>query len=83
MPADAALSACLTTAHQSLDVVRRPIANALDDARMLLNMKSDTEGYFVPFAHMFLESAESQLVKTRALIEQYGGPEKARAVGGR
>ncbi len=79
---DAAVSAYFAAAHPSLEQVRRPIANALDNARTLLNMKSEREDYFVPFALMFLESAERQFQNTKALIEKYGGPENARAVGG-
>ena len=69
--------------HPSLLQVRRPITHAVDDACMLLNMESVREDYFLPFALMFLESAERQFEDTKALINKYGGPESARAIGGR
>ena len=75
------LAAYFATAHPSMEQIRQPITHALADARMFLNMESVRENYFLPFALMYLESAERQFEKTKVLLDKYGGPENARVVG--
>ena len=48
---------------------RRPIETAVNDARSLLNIRSETEDYLVPFALMFLEKAERQFAQAKTLIQ--------------
>jgi hypothetical protein len=79
---NAAVTEYFRDAHESLGYARRLIANPLDDARMLLDMKSTTPDYFLPMAEMFLGMAERQFASSREMIDRYGGPTNARMVGG-
>ena len=74
---ETAISDYFTGANLSLEKVRRPMANQLDDARLLLNTKSEPEDYFVPIALIFIETAERQFQGVTAQIDAFGGPRKA------
>jgi hypothetical protein len=64
---DAALASYVPTATPDGEQARRRIETAVSDARSLLNIRSETEDYLVPFALMFVESAERQFAHAKTL----------------
>jgi hypothetical protein len=66
------------TAHPSLAAVREAIEAALDDVRTILDVESDSGGFWLSFAAQQLASAEAQFLNAQALIDQHGGRERDR-----
>lgn len=64
---DAGVASYFAAAGPAFEHARRPIDTALNDARSLLNIRSETEDYLVPFALMFLEKAERQFARAKTL----------------
>lgn len=66
---DALVAGYFAAAGPAFEHARRPIETAVKDARSLLNIRSETEDYLVPFALMFLEKAERQFAQAKTLTQ--------------
>src|SRR5687767_5483886 len=66
---DVAVTSCFATAKPGVEHVRQRIHTAVADVRSLLKVDSQSEDYLVPFALMFLETAEQQFARAKRLIE--------------
>jgi hypothetical protein len=66
---ESAIASYFAAAPHSDEQVRRRIETAVGDARSLLNIRPETEDYFVPFALMFVARAEEQFAHAKTLMQ--------------
>lgn len=67
---EAALASYVLNTTRDGEQVRRRLETVIGDARSLLNIRSETGDYLVPFALMVVESAERQFAHAQQTLRQ-------------
>lgn len=78
---EGAVDAYFAEAHESLSRIREPIQRTIASVRELVETSRTEADYFLPFAEMFLATAEQQFQLAKDLIDRHGGPGQAKVVG--